>query len=95
MPAIAGFTKEWKLEEGIILKRTHCGGASVYGLPDPLEKAAEAAKGFANVYMNILALSRSVSPHRRGRNSFGSKAYACHSCKPDPASNNGILAIES
>ena len=73
MSAIARFAKEWKLEEGIILKRTHCGGASVYGLPDPLEEAAEASKGLANINMNVLALSSSVSPHRRGRNGLAAR----------------------
>jgi hypothetical protein len=95
MPAITCFTEEWKFKEGTIVEEPHCGRAPVHGLPDPLEEAAEASKGFANVHMNVLALSSSVSPHRRGRNGFGSKAYACHRGKPNPARNNGILAIAS
>src|SRR5258708_13176069 len=90
-PAVPCFTEEWKFKEGIIVEETHCRRAPVHGLPDPLEEAAEASKGFANVDMNVLALSSSVSPHCRGRNRFVSKAYACHRCKPNPASNNRTL----
>jgi hypothetical protein len=95
MPAIACFTEERKFKEGIIVEETHCGRAPVHSFPDSFEKAAKATKGFANVDMNVLALSSSISPHGRGRNGFGGKAYACHRCKPDPAWNDGILAIES
>src|ERR1700722_2874091 len=95
MPAIACFTEEWKFKEGIIVEETHCGRAPVHGLPDPLEETAETSKGLANVDTNVLALSGSVSPHRRGRNGFGGKPYACRRCKSDPARNNWILAIES
>ena len=95
MPAITCFTEEWKFKEGLLSKNPHCGRAPVHGLPDPLEEAAEASKGLADVDMNVLALAGSVSPHRRGCNGFGSKAYACHRCEPDAARNDGILAIES
>src|SRR3984957_20064329 len=95
MPAIACLTKEWKFKERIIVKSSHCGRAPVYGLPDPIEEAAEASKCLADVDMNVLALSGSVSPNRRSRNGFGGKPYTCRRCKPDPAGNDGILAIES
>src|SRR5580704_9181687 len=94
MPAIACLTEERKLKEGIIFDETHCGRAPVHGLPDPLEEAGEASTSFANVNINVLSLSSSVSPHRGGRNGLGSKADARHRRKSDPARNDRILAIE-
>src|SRR4051794_19188101 len=49
MPAITCFTEERKLKEGTIVEETHCGRAPINGLPDPLEEAGEAPKGFAHV----------------------------------------------
>ena len=77
MPAITCLTEEGKLKEGTIFKNSHCGRAPIHGLPDPIEEAAEASKGLANVDMNILALSGSVSPHRRRCNGLGGEPYTC------------------
>ena len=71
IPAISCFTGE-KFKQGIIVKESFRKRAS-RGLPDPLEEAIEASKDPPNVNMNVLALSSSVSPRRRGRNGLAAK----------------------
>src|SRR5882757_3496692 len=95
MTSIACFTKERHLQKRVIFKSSHCRRTPIHCLPNTLEKSGETSVCLANINMNILALTGSVSPNRRGRNGFGSKPYACHRCKPDSARNNGILAEES
>src|ERR1700761_2545027 len=95
MPAFACLTKERHLKKGIIFKRSHCRGSPVHSLPDAFEESRETSVCLANINVDILALPGSVSPHCGRSNRFGSKPYASHRCKADPARNDGILAIEA
>src|ERR1700744_6083153 len=95
MAAIACLTKEWHLEKRIIFKRSHRRGTPIHRLPDALEESRETSVCLANISVYVLALSGSVSPDCGRCNRFGSKPYASHCCKADPARNDGILTIEA
>jgi hypothetical protein len=95
MPSIARFSEQGKREERTFFEKTHCWRTPIYRFPDTVKEAIEAAKCLAEIDVDVLSFTGSISPDRRGRNGFGSQANGSHSAKTDWAWHNRILSVES